>query len=124
MKISSEIQNQKLERLAKEQGLTAKEYKRRCDKNTAKNQGMTLYEYNKNRLSIAAKNRGLTDTEYRRLLADKSARNKGFRNKRDYDKADKRARVLHITREQYCSSLDKDENGFYILPELPKKSKT
>lgn len=65
----------------------------------------------------------LTDKDYRRIAADKCARNKGFRDKRDYDKADKRARVLSISLNQYCSNLGKDENGFYILPALAKKKK-
>lgn len=68
-----------------------------------------------------SKSNVLTDKEYRRIAANKCARNKGFRDKRDYDKADKRARVLCISLNQYCSNLGKDENGFFILPELTKK---
>ena len=47
----------------------------------------------------------LTDKDYRRIAAEKCARNKGFQDKRDYDKADKRARVLSISLNQYCVEI-------------------
>jgi len=122
VKESSEIQNEKVKRLAEEQGITPREYKYRCDSNTAKNQGLTPAEYSKKRIADAAENKGISIAEYKRLTAEKCAQNKGFRNRKDYDKAGKRAKVLRITKEQYCSTLEKDANGYYVLPEFRKKN--
>lgn len=112
----SEYQKKKVERLAAERGITPAEYKRQCDQNTAKNKGMTLGEYRKERLDIAAQKRNMTAAEYRRETAERVAKNRGFRNKKDYDLACKRARARGELLEQYCSSLEKDSEGYYILP--------
>ena len=112
---NSEKQKQKVERLAIEQGITPAEYKRRCDENTARHKGLTLSQYNKKRLEDTARKRNMTVDEYRKECNEKTARKKGFRNHKDYDKAGKRAKVLHMTKEEYCSRLEKDEDGFYLL---------
>lgn len=109
------LQKQKIERLAAEQGITPVEYKRRCEENTARNKGMTLSEYRKEKVKSVAMKKGVSAQEYRKECAERSAKNKGFRNRKDYDKAGKRAKVLGITKEQYCRMLEKDKEGFYIL---------
>lgn len=115
---NSEIQKKKVERLAAEQGITPTEYKRRCDKNTALHKGLSISEYGKKRIEDAAEKKNMSVYEYKKECAEKTARNKGFRNRKEYDLAGKRAKVLHITKEQYCSTLEKDSSGFYVLPEL------
>ena len=121
-----ETQKEKVERIAAEQGLTVKEYKQRCNENTARNKGLTPKEYQKQRLIDAAKKKNMTLQEYLRESRDKSAQKKGFREHRDFDKAWKRAKKSNIPFEAYCKYLDKDPNGFYVVPDSqvgrPKKN--
>ena len=105
----------------KKRGITLNEYKSQCNKNTAAHKGMTSAEYVKYRIECAAERKGMSVSEYKKEVAEKTAKNKGFRNKKDYDNAGKRAKVLHISKEQYCKTLDRDSNGYYILPELKKR---
>ena len=122
MTVQSDLQKQKVERLAKSQGITAAEYKRRCEINTAKNKGLTPAEYAKKKISDSAEKKEITAAEYRKMCAEKSARNKGFRSRKEYDRAWHRAKVLHISFEQYCHTLEKDENGFFILHDFKRKN--
>ena len=112
MTVQSDLQKQKVERLAKSQGITAAEYKRRCEINTAKNKGLTPAEYAKKKLSDSAKKKEITVAEYRKMCAEKSARNKGFRSRKEYDRSWHRAKAIHISFEHYCHTLEKDETGF------------
>lgn len=112
---SSEIQKEKVERLAIQHDLTSREYKRRCDVNTARNKCLTPAEYSKKRVEDAANKKNMTVAEYKRQCYEKSAINKGFKNYKDYCKAYKRAKKRGMSNAEYYSSLEKDENGFYIL---------
>ena len=71
MTVQSDLQKQKVERLAKSQGITAAEYKRRCEINTAKNKGLTPAEYAKKKLSDSAKKKEITVAEYRKCVQKK-----------------------------------------------------
>lgn len=106
---------EKIKRLAAEQGITSREYKRRCDERTARNKGLTPAEYSKKRVEDAAKKKNMTVQEYRKLCYENTAQRKGFCTYKDYDKANKRAKRLGLTQEQYNNTLNKDENGYYIV---------
>jgi len=118
----SEYQKERISRYATQQGITVTEYKKRYDERTAQNKGLSLKEYSKKRREDAAKAKGMTLAEYSRDCAERYAKKKGFRNKKEYDVAYKRAKVLHVSLDTYCSSLKKYENGCYVVPELKKKS--
>ena len=116
------IQKERIARYAAQQGMNVTEYRRRYDQNTAANQGLTVSEYVNKRKEAAAKAKGMTKNEYMYECYERYAIKKGFRNRKEYDRAYKRAKARKITLEVYCASLEKDDNGYFIVPDLKNKN--
>jgi len=117
---SEQVQRTAIKNAAR-QGLSLREYKRRCDINTAKKKGLSPAEYSKKRVADAAQKKNMSVAEYKNTCYENTARNHGFRCYKDYDKASKKAKKLGVSLRQYQLTLPKDKEGFYSIDTSGRK---